>query len=164
MAVFDFESICVKNKNFRETKATTWTGRHIPISVWLSSDFIQESIFLCASNPRDLVLSFGNALENWTKQSKAQTKKNSLHIETAIKNRIARILETPNQGRSHCVGNEAEYGTSENSSTQFPQIQKKQQLIVGDQQKSSRDRIISTINFTRSSLPCLKLNIQKQSL
>ena len=48
---------------------------------------------------------------------------NFLQTETAIKSRIATILETLNPRRSHCVGIEAE---DDNSSTQFLRMQKNQ--------------------------------------
>ena len=47
-------------------------------------------------------------------------------IENAIKGRLACTLETQHQRRSHCVGNETEYNNSEDSSTQFLQMQKNQ--------------------------------------
>ena len=36
-AVFDFESICVKNSKLVDTKTTTWVGKHEPISVSITS-------------------------------------------------------------------------------------------------------------------------------
>ena len=46
---------------------------------------------------------------------------NFLQIETAVKSRLARILEKIPERRSHCVSTETE---SDNSSTQFLQMQK----------------------------------------
>ena len=84
---------------------------------------MQETIFLCDPNSRDLVSSFIDALENLATQSKAQTKMNFLQIETGTKTRLARILETLNQRRIHCVGDEAK---DDNSSIEFLQMQKNQ--------------------------------------
>ena len=92
-----------------------------PVSI--SSNLIQEALFLCNPNPRDLVSSFIGASENLATQSKAQTKKNFLQFGTLIKSRLARILETLSQCRIHCVGTETE---DNNSSTQFLQLQKNQ--------------------------------------
>ena len=53
---------------------------------------------------------------------------NFLKIETARRSKLARIQETPQQRRSHCVGIEAEDGNSKKNSTQFSQMQKNQLL------------------------------------
>ena len=53
---------------------------------------------------------------------------NFLQIETIMKSRLGRIPETLNQRHSHCVGIEAEDDNSENSSTQFLEMQKNQLL------------------------------------
>ena len=55
LAVFDFESICVKEETYKETETTKWIGKHVPISVSISSNLIPEPIFLCNSDPRYLV-------------------------------------------------------------------------------------------------------------
>ena len=83
----------------------------------------QEAISICDPKTRDLVSSSIDALENLAKQSKAQMKMNFLPIEIAIKSRLARKIEVPNQRCSHCVGIEAE---DDNSSIQFLQMQKNQ--------------------------------------
>ena len=51
LAVFDFESFYVKEETYRETKTTKWIGRHVPISVSISSNLIRKPIFLCNSDP-----------------------------------------------------------------------------------------------------------------
>ena len=40
LAVFDFESICVKEETYKETETTKWIGKHVPISVSISSNLI----------------------------------------------------------------------------------------------------------------------------
>ena len=37
IAIFDFESICVQKETFRDTITTNWIGKHVPISVSISS-------------------------------------------------------------------------------------------------------------------------------
>ena len=83
LAVFDFESICIPEEKIKNTEATTWIGKHVPISVSVSSNLIAEPIFLCNSNPQDLVESFIDAVEGLATQSKAQMKLKFLEIETA---------------------------------------------------------------------------------
>ena len=99
LAVFDFESICIPEEKFKNTETTTWIGKHVPISASISSNLIAKPIFLCNSNPRDLVESFIDAVEGLARQSKAQMKLNFLEIETAIKSKLTRTLETLNQRR-----------------------------------------------------------------
>ena len=71
IAIFDFESICVPEESFKDTDTTKWIGKHIPISVSISSNLVKEPIFLCNSDPHHLVTSFISALENLALQSKA---------------------------------------------------------------------------------------------
>ena len=58
LAFFDFESICVQEDPFRDTITTTWIRKHVPISVSISSNLVEEPIFLCNSDPHHLVASF----------------------------------------------------------------------------------------------------------
>ena len=74
LAVFDFESICIPEEKFKNTETTTWIGKHVPISVSISSNLKAKLIFLCISNPRDLVEWFTDAVEGLATQSKAQMK------------------------------------------------------------------------------------------
>ena len=85
LAVFDFESICILEEKFKNTDTTTWIGKHVPISVSISSNLIAKPIFLCNSNPRDLIESFIDAVEGLATQGKAQMKLKFLEVETAIK-------------------------------------------------------------------------------
>ena len=85
LAVFDFESICVKEDSYKQTETTTWIGKHVPISISISSNLIAEPIFLCHANPHHFIPSFITALEGLATQSKAQTKLNFIEVETAIK-------------------------------------------------------------------------------
>ena len=99
LAVFDFESICIPEEKFKNTETTTWIGKHVPISVSISSNLIVEQIFLCNSNPRDLVESFIDAVESLATQSKAQMKLKFLEIVTPIKGKLTRNLESLNERR-----------------------------------------------------------------
>ena len=70
LAIFDFESICVKENSYKQTETTTWIGRHVPISVSISSNLIPEPIFLCNAKPHHLISPFVTALEGLGTQSK----------------------------------------------------------------------------------------------
>ena len=99
LAIFDFESISIPEKKFKKTGTTNWIGKHVPISLSISSNLIFMPIFLCNSNPRDSVESFINALEGLATQSKAQMKLKILEVETAIKGKLTRTLESLNERR-----------------------------------------------------------------
>ena len=53
VAIFDFESICVHEDKICDTDTTTWIGKQFPVSVWLSSNLIEQPNFLCNSIPGD---------------------------------------------------------------------------------------------------------------
>ena len=63
LAIFDFESICVPTEELKETQTTTWIGKHVPISVSISSNLIDESIFLYNKDPQILINDFVSKLE-----------------------------------------------------------------------------------------------------
>ena len=100
LVVFDFESICVRERTYKETETTKWIGKHVPISVSISSNLIPEPIFLCNSDPRHLVSSFVSALEGLATQSKAQMKLKFIEVETAILIKLSSTLEQLNQRHS----------------------------------------------------------------
>ena len=129
LAIFDFESICVQEESFKDIDSTKWIGKHIPISVSISSNLVKEPIFLCNLDPRHLVTSFIGALENLALQSKAIMKNLFFDIETTIKSKLGSILEKLTQRR-----NPREQAALDDcddeacTSAQFLQIQKKQLL------------------------------------
>ena len=99
IAVFDIESICVPEEKLKNTETTTWIGKHVPISVSISSNLIAEQFFLCNSNPRDLVESFIDAFECLATKIKAQMKLKFREVERAIKSKLTRTLESLNERR-----------------------------------------------------------------
>ena len=99
LAVFEFESICIPEEKFRNTETTTWIGKQVPISVSISSNLKAEPLFLCNSNPRDLVESFIDAVEGLARKSKSQMNMKFLEVETAIKSKLTRTLESLNERR-----------------------------------------------------------------
>ena len=85
LAVFDFGTICVQEKSFNDTDTTKRFGKHIRISVSISSNLVEQLIFLCNADTHYLVASFIAALEYLASHCKAQLKALFLDIETAIK-------------------------------------------------------------------------------
>ena len=63
VAVFGFESICVPTEKLKATETTTWNGKHVPISVSISSNLQDEPIFLCEKDPELLIIAFVYSLE-----------------------------------------------------------------------------------------------------
>ena len=43
LAFFDFESIRVNEESYKQTETTTWFGKHVPKSVFISSNLIPEN-------------------------------------------------------------------------------------------------------------------------
>ena len=90
-------------------------------------------IFLCTFDPRNLVESFIDAVEGLATQSKAQMKLNFLEVETAIKSKLTRTLESLDERRrrnqrvfefeDYCFEDDNE---EKDASTQFFQMQKNQ--------------------------------------
>ena len=117
-------------RNLQRHKTKTWKRKHVPISVSISSNIVEESILLCNSDPHHLFASFIGALENLASQSKAKTKNLFLDIETTIKIELGSILEKLTQrhnrrqnARFHMSQDDCHY---ENCAwTQFLKIQKK---------------------------------------
>ena len=72
MEKFDFEAVYVQQDKFRDTDTTTWIGKHVPLSVSILSNLIEQPNCLCNSNPGALVESFVDALDGLTTQSKTQ--------------------------------------------------------------------------------------------
>ena len=126
LAILDFESICVQEENFKDTDTTKWIGKHIPISPPISSNLLKGPIFLCNSDPHQLVTSFIGDLENLALQNKAIMKNLYSDIKTTINIKLGSILEKPTQ--RHNRSEQADLDDCDNetcTSTQFLQIQKK---------------------------------------
>ena len=156
LAVSDFESICIAEEKFQNTETTTWIGKHAPISVSKSSSLIAKPIFLCNSNPRDLVESFIDAVEGLATQSKAQMKVKFLEIETSIKSKLTRTAESLNERRcrnqrvfdieDHCFEDDNE---EKDASTQFLQMQKNQ-LIELQEHLESYCNVLPVFGFNNA--------------
>ena len=139
LAVFDFESICLPEGKFKNTRTTTWIGKLVPISVSISSNLIAMPKFVCKSNPRDLVESFIHGVESLATQSKAQIKLKCSEVETATKSKLTRTLESLIEGRcrnqrvfefrDHFLEDDNE---EKDASTQFLQMQKNQSIELQD--------------------------------
>ena len=89
--------------------------------------------FLCSSNARNLVESFIDAVESLATQSNAQMELEFLEVETAIKSKLTRTMESLNERRcrkqrlfefeDYCFEND---NKEQDALTQFLQMLKNQ--------------------------------------
>ena len=93
LAKFDFESICVEEKSFKDKKTTTWIREHAPILVSISSKPVEEPVFFYNSDPHHIVTSFIGTLVALALQSKAQMKLVFLDIKATIKIKLGSTSE-----------------------------------------------------------------------
>ena len=114
-------------ESFKDTDTTKWIGKHVSISVSISSNLVKKPIFRCNSDPHHLVTSFIGALENLALQNKTMMKNLFFDIETTIKIKLGSILEKLTQRHNRREQSDLDDCDNETcTSTQFLQIQKKQ--------------------------------------
>ena len=127
LAICEFESICVQEESFKDMDTTKWIGKHIPILVSSSSNFVKEPIFLCDSDPQHLFASFIGAPESLVLQNETKMKNLFFDIETTKKIKLSNIMEK--QIQRHNRREQADLNDCDNETctcVQFLQIQKKQ--------------------------------------
>ena len=71
---FDFESIFVHEDTFKDTIRATSIEKLVPISVSISSNFVEEQFFLCNSDPHNLIAFFNGTPENSASQVRQKWK------------------------------------------------------------------------------------------
>ena len=84
LAIFAFESICVPTEELKETQTTSWIGTHVPILVSVSSNLIDEPIFLYNKDPQNLFIDFVSKLELLAEKSKLEMRTKFQDIEVAV--------------------------------------------------------------------------------
>ena len=92
LAIFDFESICLPTEELKQTQTTTWIGKHVPISVSISSNLFDEPIFLYNKDPQNLINDFVSRLELLAEKSKLEMRTKFQDIEVAVNERMKRSL------------------------------------------------------------------------
>ena len=141
LAVFDFQSICEPEENFKNTETTTWFGEHVTISVSISWNLLPMPIFLCNCNPCDLVEFFIDAVEGLATKSKDQMKLKFLEVETAIRSRLTRTLESLNESRcrNHQVFEfEDQYFEDDNKDASAQILQRQENQLIELQEHLER--------------------------
>ena len=61
--IFDFEAICDNSSEISSTATISWIGTHVPVSLSIFSNLLEEPIFLCEDDPNRLIKSFVAQLE-----------------------------------------------------------------------------------------------------
>ena len=132
LGIFDFESICVRTEELKETQTTTWIGKNVPILVSISSNLIDEPIFLYTKDPQNLIIDFvSKKLELLAEKNELEMRTKLQDIEVAVNERMKKIFDQLNERSKNCSNNKHEYedeciGDSEEAdmSTQFLRVQK----------------------------------------
>ena len=68
VAIFDFESICVPTADLKATETTAWMGKHVPISVSISSNLQDDLFLLREKDPELLINAFVSSWNFWLKK------------------------------------------------------------------------------------------------
>ena len=106
LAIFDFKSICVPSDELKATQTTTWIGKHVPISVSLSSNMIDEPVFLYKKDPQKLFIDFVIKLELLAEKSKLEMRTKFQDVERVVNERISKIFQELNERcRNHPTEN-----------------------------------------------------------
>ena len=120
LTLFDFESICVPTEELKETQTTTWIGKHVPISVSISSNLIDEPIFLFNKDPQNLIIDFVSKLELLAEKSKLEMRTKFQDIEVAVNERMKKIFDQLHErGKNYSL-------TNSSTKTNALKIRKKQ--------------------------------------
>ena len=109
------------------TATTSWIGTHVPVSVSISSNLLEEPVFLCEKDPNRLIISFVAQLEILAAKNKADLRPKFLPVEAEIKTKLSDIssrLQIVSETQPN-VSSETE---DSNVSKSFLQIQQKQLL------------------------------------
>ena len=126
-AIFDFEPIFVQEEIFEDITTTTCIGKRLLIFVSISSNIVNEPIFLWNCNPRHLVATLIGFLKSLAVQSETQMQLLILDIETRNQVKLGIILEKVNQLLSRREQASLDWCDIERcASTQFLQIRKSQ--------------------------------------
>ena len=125
--VFDFEAICVQSVEANNTVTTSWIGTHVPVSVSISSNLLDEPVFLCENDPNRLIISFVAQLETLAAKNKTDLKPKFLAVEAEIRTRLSDVssrLQINSETQPN-ISSETDYS---NATKKFLRIQQKQLL------------------------------------
>ena len=131
--LFNNLAIFVPTEELKETQTTTWIGKHVPMSVSISSNLIDDPIFLFIKDPQNLIIDFVSNLELLAEKSKLEMRTKFQDIERAVNERMKKIFDQLNDRGKNFSINKFEYedeciedSEEADMSTQFLRIQKNQ--------------------------------------
>ena len=125
--VFDFEAICVQSVEANNTLTTSWIGTHVPVLVSISSNLLDEPVFLCENDPNHLIISYVAQLETLAAKNKADLIPKFLAAEAEIKTRLSDVssrLQIISETQRNISGEKDDSNATKN----FLRIQQKQLL------------------------------------
>ena len=96
LAIFHFESICIPSDELKATQTTTWIGKHVPSSVSISSNLIEEPIILYNKDPQKLI-DFVIKLEFLAEKSELERKTKFHDLERKVSDRMSNIFQELNE-------------------------------------------------------------------
>ena len=166
LAIFDFESIRVPSDQLKDKNTTTWMGKHEPTSVSISSNLTDEPVFLCDKDPKALIISFVEAIEDLANKSKTEMRTKCSSIETIIRARINTICENLNKRKDQNASTfefedePTEEDDEADLSTQFLQMQKNQLLDL----QQHFERYVNTLPVFGSNSGKYDFNLIKSYL
>ena len=167
LATFDFESICVPTEELNETQTTTWIGKHVPVSVSISSNLIDDPIFLYNKDPQNLIIDFVSNLELLAEKRGLELRSKFQDIERAVNERVKKIFDQLNERGKIFSSNKFEYedeciedSEEADMSTQFLRIQKNQLIDL----KQHLERYMNTLPVFGFNSGRFDLNLIKSYL
>ena len=112
------------SEELKPTETITWIGKHEPISVSISSNLLDESIFLCDKDPQSLIFDFVANLEMRSKflENENNIKKRLHTFFSVLNERVSFNKIEATEYEDECIENEEET----DASTHFLRIQKNQ--------------------------------------
>ena len=73
------------------TVTTSWIGTHVPVLVSISSNLLDEPVFLWENDPNRLIISFVAQLETLAAKNKVDLIPMSLAVEAQMKTRLSDV-------------------------------------------------------------------------
>ena len=83
---------CFPTEDLKETQTTTWIGKLVPILVYISSNLINEPIFLYNKDPQNLIIDFVSNLELLAEKNKLEMRTKLQDIDVSLNERMKKYF------------------------------------------------------------------------
>ena len=168
LAVFDFEALAVPlGNNISNQENTTWIARHVPISVAISSNLCDQPIFICCSDPRELVSRFVDELRKLSEKSATQYRELFKNELDEIAKRINQLIEELPRRKKRQPTNDNlldEAHEDNNEEIDDEDIQNDPTLMGLFQEKETLTRVLLELEKYCDYLPVFGFNSSKYDL